>query len=103
MAAALPRDPPSRMSDGTMCGCMDRTIVKDTIVVSVGFDFAVYIVALECPVPSVILQGFVSTRSPLCVRAPALCVVIPAGEGRPVSYLETEPLLLPAQLVMISG
>ena len=101
MAAALHRDPPSRMSDGTMCGCMDRTIVRYTIVVPVGFDFAVFVVVLECPVPSVILQGFVSVRSLLW--APALCMVIPAGEGRPVSYLETEPLLLPAQLVMISG
>ena len=58
MAAALPGDPPSRMSDGTMCGCMGRTIIKYTIVVPVGFDFAVYVVVLDCPVPSVILQGF---------------------------------------------
>ena len=42
-----PPNPPSRMSDGIMCGCVDRTMVKDTIVVPVGFDFTVYVVILD--------------------------------------------------------
>ena len=45
-------------------------MVKDTIVVPVGFDFTVNVVILECPVLSVILQCFVSARSPLSASAP---------------------------------